>query len=63
MKRHRESINGGQGGSTSIEHPVWDKLWKLGCPNKVRPYLELFFLNFDTVALLFLFDKHCPIIE
>ena len=21
------------------------------------------FLNFDTVALLFLFDKHCPVIE
>jgi len=21
------------------------------------------FLNFDTVALSFLFDKHCPIIE
>jgi len=30
----------------------------------IRPCLDPnFFLDFDTVALLLLFDKYCPIIE
>ena len=30
----------------------------------VRTYLDLKgFLDFDTVTLLFLFDKYCPVIE
>jgi hypothetical protein len=37
-----ECRNGGQGGSALADHLVWDKLWKMHCPNKVKHFLWRF---------------------
>jgi hypothetical protein len=40
-----DSRNGGQGGSAMTDHLIWEKLWKLHCPNKIKHFLWSFTHN------------------